>query len=93
MSLPADNLAVLFVDVCDSTRLYHELGDRVAHGRTAQCLSLVSELTHANGGQVVKTAGDGAMATFPTVEQAYRTASDIQHSLGEGALRVKIGFM
>jgi hypothetical protein len=40
----------------------------------------------------VKTTGDGAMTTFPTVEQAYRTASNIQQSLREGPLRVKIGF-
>ncbi len=75
MSVLAENLAVLFVDVCDSTRLYHELGDERAHALTAQCLSCVVEATKRNGGQVVKTTGDGAMTTFPTVEQAYRTAS------------------
>jgi class 3 adenylate cyclase len=92
MSVQSETLAVLFVDVCDSTRLYHELGDGVAHGLTMQCLSCVSEATSRNGGQVVKTTGDGAMTTFPTVEQAYRTASTIQQSLREGPLRVKIGF-
>ena len=92
MSVPAQNLAVLFVDVCDSTRLYHDLGDGAAHRLTAQCLTCVSETTKRNGGQVVKTTGDGAMTTFPTVEQAYRSASSIQQSLREGPLRVKIGF-
>jgi class 3 adenylate cyclase len=92
MSLPAENLAVLFVDVCDSTRLYHELGDGAAHSLTARCLSCVSEATKQNGGHVVKTTGDGAMTTFPTVEQAYRTATTIQQSLCDGPLRVKIGF-
>jgi class 3 adenylate cyclase len=92
MSVPADNLAVLFVDVCDSARLYHELGDGVAHSLTTKCLSCVSEATTRNGGHVVKTTGDGALTTFPTVDQAYRTASHIQQSLREGPLRVKIGF-
>ena len=91
MSVLPDNLAVLFVDVCDSTRLYHELGDEAAHGLTAQCLSCVVDATERNGGRVVKSIGDGAMTTFPTVEQAYRTANTIQHSLQGGALRVKIG--
>ena len=92
MSVESENVAVLFVDICDSTRLYHELGDGRAHSLTMQCLSSVTEATERNGGQVVKTTGDGAMTTFPTVEQAYRTASNIQQSLREGPLRVKIGF-
>ena len=92
MSFSAENLTVLFVDVCDSTRLYHELGDGAAHSLTAQCLSCVSVATKQNGGQVVKTTGDGAITTFPTVEQAYRTASTIQQALRESPLKVKIGF-
>jgi len=91
MSSPADHLAVLFVDVCDSTRLYHEVGDDAAHSLTAGCLRRVSEVATRNGGQVVKTTGDGAVITFPAVEPAYRAASSMQQSLRGGPLRVKIG--
>lgn len=93
MSVQSETLAVLFVDVCDSTRLYHELGDGIAHSLTMQCLSCVSEATSRNGGRVVKTTGDGAMTTFPTVEQAYRTASNIQDSLREGRSESGSDFM
>lgn len=91
MAVRSDVLAVLFVDICDSTRLYHELGDALAHKLNVEFLRCVSEATAQNGGKVVKTTGDGAMCTFSTVEQAYRTASITQQSLREGPLRVKIG--
>ncbi len=92
MAVQSDTLAVLFVDICDSTRLYHELGDGVAHGLAMQCLNSVTEATACNGGKVVKTTGDGAMLTFLGVEQAYRAAANIQQAVRGGPLRVKIGF-
>src|SRR5688572_13386110 len=91
MSVQSDSLAVVFVDICDSTRLYHELGDDRAHSLTMQCLNCVTHATQDNKGQIVKTTGDGAMSTFPTVELAYRSASVIQQSLRGGPLRVKVG--
>src|SRR5687767_1283675 len=91
VAVKSDILAVLFADICDSMRLYHELGDGLAHKLNVEFLRAVSEATAQNGGRVVKTTGDGAMCTFPTVEQAYRTASITQQSLREGPLRAKIG--
>ena len=90
-TLSSDTLAVLFVDICDSTRLYHDLGDTVAHNLAAQCLKVVADVTAANGGTIVKTIGDGAMITFPNVYLAYRSAIDIQDALRDGQLRMKIG--
>ena len=87
----AETLAVLFADICDSTRLYHDLGDSVAHNLAAQCLKVVADTTAANGGTVVKTIGDGAMITFPNVFLAYRSAIAIQEALRDGQLRMKIG--
>jgi adenylate cyclase len=85
-------LAVLFADICDSTRLYHELGDAVAHRLAAQCLKLIAEATTRCGGTVVKTIGDGAMSTFLTADEAYRAATRIQEGLRGSRLKIKIGF-
>jgi class 3 adenylate cyclase len=85
-------LAVLFADLCDSTRLYHDLGDAAAHALAAQCLTLIGDVTARVGGTVVKTIGDGAMTTFPTADLAYKAALDIQDALRGGRLRIKIGF-
>ena len=90
-TLAAETLTVLFADICDSTRLYHDLGDTVAHNLATQGLKVVADTTAANDGIVVKTIGDGAMVTFPTVFQAYRSAIQIQEALRDGQLRLKIG--
>ena len=87
-----ENLAVLFADLCDSTRLYHDLGDTAAHALAAQCLTLIGDVTARVGGTVVKTIGDGAMTTFPTADKAYQAAMEIQDALRGGRLRIKIGF-
>lgn len=87
-----ENLAVLFADLCDSTRLYHDLGDTAAHALAAQCLTLIGDVTVRTGGTVVKTIGDGAMTTFPTADLAYQAAMEIQDALRGGHLRIKIGF-
>ena len=88
----AETLAVLFADLCDSTRLYHDLGDAKAHSLAAQTLTLIADVTARHGGKVVKTIGDGAMTTFPTANEAYEAAVEIQDSLAGGPLRIKIGF-
>ena len=87
-----ETLAVLFADLCDSTRLYHDLGDAAAHALATQCLTLISDVTSRYGGKVVKTIGDGAMTTFPNAELAYQAAVEIQDGLTAGPLRIKIGF-
>ena len=85
-------LAVLFADLCDSTRLYHDLGDAAAHALAAQCLTLIGDVTARVGGTVVKTIGDGSMTTFATADLAYQAAMEIQDALRGGRLRIKIGF-
>ena len=85
-------LAVLFADLCDSTRLYHDLGDAAAHALAAQCLTVIGEVTVRTGGTVVKTIGDGAMTTFPSADMAYQAAMEIQDALRGGHLSIKIGF-
>jgi class 3 adenylate cyclase len=86
-----DTVAVLFADICDSTRLYHDLGDAAAHVLATQCLRLIGDTTARNGGTLVKTIGDGAMSTFPSVDQAYHAAISIQDALHGSQLSLKIG--
>jgi len=44
------NLAVLFADVSDSTRLYKSLGDTAAFGNVRQIIELLKSTTGAFGG-------------------------------------------
>lgn len=58
------DVSVVFTDVVSSTRLYQELGDRVASGLISQHLRDVSTTIHDGGGLVIKYTGDGLVALF-----------------------------
>jgi len=92
MTVQSGKVCVLFVDICDSTRLYHQLGDGAAHTLAMNCLKIVAHATARNAGKIVKNIGDGAMITFAAVEQAYSAAAHIQHAMRSAPLKVKIGF-
>jgi adenylate cyclase len=68
------NCAVLFVDMSGSTKLYLTVGDDRARELVAQTLGRWSELTVADGGDVVQLRGDGLLALFPSVDAALRAA-------------------
>lgn len=83
---------MLFTDVCDSARLSRDLGDAAAHELAAPSLTLIANVTASHGGEIVKTMGYAAMATFPNADCAYQAAVDIQDGLVGGAVQIKIGF-
>lgn len=92
-------MAVLFVDVSDSTRIYEALGDTVAFAAVSRCLALLQDLIKAFGGRVVKTIGDGVMCVFPTADAAAMAASEMQKRIslrpkeGETKLMIRVGFL
>ena len=69
------DLAILFVDVCDSTRLYETFGNvRAAEAISALLERLGEEVASARG-RVVKSLGDGLMCVFSAPEPACLAAS------------------
>jgi eukaryotic-like serine/threonine-protein kinase len=69
---------VLFSDLVDSTALLAALGDdRMEEVRRAH-VSDVTSAVEAAGGRLVKTLGDGAMASFESALGALRAAAGIQ---------------
>jgi adenylate cyclase len=87
-----DAMAVMFADVCDSTRLYQVLGDAAALALTGECIRQITETAGRYGGTVVKTMGDGALCTFACSDDAYCTAVHIQETMRGADLKVRIGF-
>lgn len=69
--------AVLFADLVGSTRLYESLGDREAHAIVAGRLAGLRKAVERFDGSVVKTIGDGVMATFLSADAALRCAEAI----------------
>ena len=72
------DIAVLFADLADSTRLYESLGDAYAFRAVREVINLLRGLAEGYEGRVVKTIGDGMMCVFPTAESAARAAGEMQ---------------
>ena len=92
------NMAVLFADVCGSTRLYESLGDTEALATIGRCVAVISTVCVGHGGRVVKTIGDEAMAVFPSADLAAQAAAEMQARISEqppvggSRLAIRIGF-
>ena len=81
MAAQNPNIAILFADVSESTRLYESLGDVLGRHKVSRCLSAVTEVVHLHQGQVIKTIGDELMCTFATADDAVAAACDIHESV------------
>lgn len=93
------NLAVLFADVTDSTRLYEAIGDTAAFGNVREVVGLLKGITEAYRGRVVKTIGDGLMCVFPDADNAASAAGEMQRQIGERpplksgkTIMIRVGF-
>jgi adenylate cyclase len=92
-------MAVLFVDVSDSTRMYEALGDTMAFGNVHKVVELLTGVTAAFDGRVVKQIGDGLMCAFPGADDAANAAAEMQRQItllpplaGGKKLAIRIGF-
>ena len=88
-----ENLAVLFADITDSTKLYSTLGDNAARVVVNACLTIIAEIVERCHGRVVKTIGDEAMCVFRRADDAVTAASEMQAAMDSkrpGRQHVKI---
>ncbi|HEX7030582.1 MAG TPA: adenylate/guanylate cyclase domain-containing protein [Gammaproteobacteria bacterium] len=91
-------LAIMFADVCGSTKLYETIGDFKARETIARCISLMTEATERNRGTLIKTIGDEVMVTFETVDDAAQAGSEMQESITDGLvvdgrdIQIRVGF-
>jgi len=92
---------VLFVDVCDSTGLYARLGNARAQAVIVKTLEILSRIAIRHRGTLVKTAGDGALCTFPTAGNGAEATIDMQRfvqrtttlaDIGVESLAIRAGF-
>jgi class 3 adenylate cyclase len=82
---------VLFTDIVGSTERASRIGDRQwsrlldAHDRAAK------ELVDRSGGRLVKSTGDGILATFDSPGAAIRCATALRDRLGELGIEIRAG--
>lgn len=90
--------AVLFADVCGSTRLYERYGDAIAKQAIDACLGVCRAAVESAGGRVVKTIGDEVMCVLPTAHVAAQAAVEMQRNVESGVsgaqvpLSIRVGF-
>jgi class 3 adenylate cyclase len=82
---------VLFSDIVDSTRRAAEAGDTVWRGLLERHDALVRDCVEAAQGRVVKSLGDGALATLPGPLRAIRCAQAIVADAAALGLAVRTG--
>jgi class 3 adenylate cyclase/tetratricopeptide (TPR) repeat protein len=73
-----ETVTVMFTDVVGSTAWRGEVGDEVADVRTAELERASREVVASSGGTVVKSVGDGVMATFTSAVSALDAADALQ---------------
>jgi class 3 adenylate cyclase len=73
--------AIVFTDLCDSTRQTQELGDEGFMLLLRAHDEIVREALRGRGGREVKHTGDGIMASFTSVVAAVECGIDVQRSL------------
>jgi class 3 adenylate cyclase len=74
-------LAILFSDIVGSTRYFEQHGDAEGLRMVQRHHELLRPVIEAHAGRVVKTIGDGLMATFGSPRDAVEAARAMQSSL------------
>jgi len=87
----SESSAILFVDICDSTKLFETLGDVRALSMTSPCIKQMEHYVAQEGGIVQQAEGDGLLCTFFSADAALRAAQSIQNANQAGPLGVHAG--
>lgn len=90
--MTAQILTVLFADLAGSTRLYQIEGDAHAHQQVTHSLQCMRAVIERHGGELLRTVGDAALASFQTPDAAFCAAVDIQKEHAQLDLSVRVGF-
>jgi class 3 adenylate cyclase len=82
---------VLFTDIVDSTGQAERMGDRRWRALLDTHDELAGRLVEQWGGRLVKTTGDGVLATFDGPGRAIGCAAALRDELGEIGVRIRAG--
>jgi class 3 adenylate cyclase len=83
--------AVMFTDLVGSTERATVDGDKRWKTTLDRHDEIIRHEVARHGGVVIKTTGDGALATFRSADGALRAATAIRSRLSDDRLRVRIG--
>ncbi len=84
-AIMARRVTLMFTDVCDSTALFARLGDRAAFELLRAHFDGLDASVHRHCGELIKTNGDGILASFAAPVDGVRAALELQclsHAMG-----------
>ena len=81
----------VFADVVSSTALYDTLGDVEAKQKVQACLDQIAGTVESAEGQVIKSLGDGILATFACEQNAAVAALAMSEQTSDGPLSIRVG--
>ena len=90
--------SVLFASVAGNARLHEKLGSAEALRAVDRCLKRMERAVSAFGGRNVRTVGNELMAFFPTADEAYYAAIEMQARVADlppvsgVELAIRVGF-
>jgi class 3 adenylate cyclase len=97
-SVPHETVTIMFTDLEGHTRLFESLGSEAVYQLLDDHLSVMKTQVLRYGGRIVKTEGDGLIASFSSIRQAVDCAiqiqlavSNLRPSTGREPLPVRIG--
>jgi len=76
---------ILFADICRSTFLFDQFGDRAALELITKALQLAGQVAAGHNGEVIGTIGDEVLCTFSSAEDALLAANRIQLKIQQQA--------
>jgi class 3 adenylate cyclase len=82
---------VLFSDIVSSTDEAARMGDRQWHEVLDRHDAVANRLVESHGGRVVKSTGDGCLATFDGPARGIRCATELMTAAGELDLSIRAG--
>jgi class 3 adenylate cyclase len=82
---------VLYTDIVESTRLLERMGDTRWRGLLDIHDDIAGKLVRVNAGRLIKTTGDGVLATFDGPGRGIRFATSFREQLHPLALPIRAG--
>lgn len=82
---------ILFTDIVESTRRLAEIGDDRWRSLLERHAALVGSVVPQYGGRVVKSTGDGIIATFDGPSRAALCARRLVEDLGAAGIKIRAG--
>ncbi|MGC2109265.1 MAG: adenylate/guanylate cyclase domain-containing protein [Candidatus Korobacteraceae bacterium] len=77
------SIVVMFTDIQGSTAYFDKHGDAAGLLMVHQCNEALRAIVDTHGGRVIKTIGDGMLATFEDCGQSVEAGIEMQHGLRE----------